>query len=91
VIVDGLQRLTTIRMLVTNQLPIFGGARFQDFDDHHRIHNTLRFAIADLPTEAEVLKWYLAINAGGTPHTTAELDRVRRLLAAVEDPPKPTL
>jgi len=54
VIVDGLQRLTTIRMRVTHPLPSFGGARFQDFDDHHRTLNTLRFAIADLPTESAV-------------------------------------
>jgi len=91
VIVDGLQRLTTVRLLVTDQLPVFGDHRFTEFADHRRYIYDLRFAIADLPTEADVLKWYLAINAGGTPHTTAELDRVRRLLAAVEDSPKTTL
>jgi hypothetical protein len=36
--------------------------------------------VNDLKTEAEVLRWYLEINAGGTPHTEEELDKVRKML-----------
>jgi len=31
------------------------------------------FAINDLKTQAEVLKWYLEMNTGGTPHTEQRL------------------
>jgi len=34
----------------------------------------------DLKTRAEVLQWYIEFNAGGTPHTEAEINRVRELL-----------
>jgi hypothetical protein len=34
-------------------------------------------------TDQEALRMYLAINTSGTPHTDAELDRVRGMLAAM--------
>jgi len=35
--------------------------------------------VADLDREGQI-RWYLALNGGGTPHTAEELERVRRLL-----------
>lgn len=57
--------------------------RFQDVPGCSRMRlfqNGFKFRICNLRTEAEVLRLYLAINAGGTPHTEEELNRVRRML-----------
>ena len=35
-------------------------------------------------TEREVLQWYVDMNAGGTPHTTEEIDRVKKLINDLE-------
>ena len=46
---------------------------------------TSKLNINTLPTRAAVLQWYLEMNAGGTPHADAEIERVRGLLAAEGD------
>jgi hypothetical protein len=83
-LVDGKQRLEAVRKFIRGDLTVFGG---------HRLENArslgldfrFRMRIAGLPTRADVLRWYLSINAGGTPHTEEELDRVRNLLEAEEE------
>lgn len=39
------------------------------------------FCVNDLKTRAEVLKWYLEMNTGGTPHTADEIGKVKVMLA----------
>jgi len=91
VIVDGLQRLTAVRQFLANKIPAFH-TFYQDYTDAMPSILDLVFSIATLPTKADVLQWYLELNAGGTPHTSEELDRVRTLLAATKnDPASPTL
>ena len=36
--------------------------------------------INNLQTRKEVLQWYIELNSGGTVHTDAEIDRVKKLL-----------
>ena len=87
VIVDGLQRLTTVRMFMRGELTAFG-LKFDDFDDTEfmlrRMTYNIRFAMFTIQTRAELLAFYLAINSGGTPHTPEELARVRALLEKKE-------
>ena len=45
------------------------------------VDDTVRIHINDLPTKEEVLRWYLEMNAGGTPHSADEINRVNSLLA----------
>lgn len=80
VIVDGKQRLQTVRMFLNNEIPAFGHF-FGDYTDRPCMI-TARFSwnIAELETRAEVLQWYLNFNAGGVVHTDVELARVRELL-----------
>jgi hypothetical protein len=84
VLVDGKQRLEAARSFMRDELPVFGGNRRSDFDVVDPIEASFRIAVNELPTRADVLRWYLEINAGGTPHTIDELDRVRALLAEEE-------
>lgn len=82
VIVDGLQRLTSVLMFVRDELKVFESfwSEFTDGSpDSAKIN--LRFNVNDLPSRRDVLRWYLEINSGGTPHTVDELERVSNLLA----------
>lgn len=79
VVVDGLQRLTALIAFVDDELEVFDGIKCSDFE---KISSdiVLKFHINDLETREEVLKWYLEMNDGGTPHSQEELDRVTELL-----------
>lgn len=81
VIVDGKQRLEAVRAFIRGDIPAFGGF-LSDYEDGKKIlyATGIKWRVAMLQTRQEVLQWYLAINTGGTPHTTEELDRVRGLL-----------
>ncbi len=81
VIVDGKQRLYALQRFLANEVPAFGAYRreFTDQPDMMR-GGLLLLNVHDLRTRAEVLQWYIEFNAGGTPHTDAEIDRVRGLL-----------
>ena len=46
--------------------------------------HTIKLNVNDLKTEREVLQWYVDMNAGGTPHTTEEIDRVKKLINDLE-------
>jgi len=82
-LIDGKQRLEAVRAFLRNEVPVFGGHLFSDLDARSvRIaHADFRMRVASLKTRKDELNWYLAINAGGTPHSKKELDRVRALLA----------
>lgn len=84
VIVDGLQRVTAFRRWLADEFRVFGSLR-SEFADSIRLTNTMKLNINTLPTRAAVLQWYLEMNAGGTPHADAEIERVRGLLAAEGD------
>lgn len=80
VCVDGLQRVTAIRRFVQSEIPVFG-SYYHEFEDSPRIiQDTIRVHINDLQSYKEVLTWYLEMNEGGTPHTKAEIDKVKNLL-----------
>jgi len=79
VLVDGKQRLNAARRFINNEIPAFG-TLCKDFEGRMPLDITFSINIAKLKTRADVLKWYLDFNAGGTPHTKQEIDRVRSLL-----------
>lgn len=82
VVVDGLQRLTALLKFLDNKLPVFNGNCLNDFDDPKLLLRKfdIYIRINDLKTRKEVLKWYLELNDGGTPHTDAEISRVKEML-----------
>ncbi len=81
VLVDGKQRLEAVRAFLRGDILAFG-ARFTEFTDRLPINAGFKFHVNDLETDAEVLQWYIDLNAGGVAHTDAEIERVRALLAA---------
>lgn len=81
VVVDGKQRLTAILGFLNDTVPAFG-TLYSAFTDRLPIGDvTLQVHVAEMEHRAEVLRWYLALNTGGTDHSAEELARVRALLA----------
>lgn len=79
-LLDGKQRLEAVRAFLRGDFPVFG-KKFDEFEDRFpTMEYRFRFHICCLETREEVLSLYLKINAGGTPHSQQELDRVRKLL-----------
>jgi hypothetical protein len=89
-IVDGQQRLTSCQDWLAGRV----GAHLSwcdrtvwcDGDEAARVLYRVAMPVVSMPvetTDAEALRMYLAINTSGTPHTDAELDRVRGMLAAM--------
>jgi len=84
VIVDGLQRLTTILMFINNEFPIFGEYTYSQILGNLGMFITIKLHINDLNSREKVLKWYLETNSG-TPHTEEELTRVAQMLEKEKD------
>lgn len=86
VLVDGKQRLEAIGAFLNNELPLWGMTYRQmcptkDAERYLMSRNTMRINVNTLKTRGEVLQWYLEMNGGGTPHTEAELQKVRNMLS----------
>lgn len=80
VCVDGLQRYTAIKRFVNNEIKAFG-LYLNEYEDAVIFNRKpiVKLNVNRLQTREEVLKWYLEINSGGTPHTEQEIARVRKL------------
>lgn len=79
ILVDGKQRLEAVRAFMRDEVTVFGRKK-SEFIGHLRYYAGFKFRICDLSTREEILQLYLNINAGGTPHTKEELDKVRAML-----------
>lgn len=80
--IDGLQRYTAITDFVKGNVKPFGldaeqliGTPFSP----KRLY--VKVAIHDFKRREQLLTQYLDLNAGGTPHSAEEIERVRSLLA----------
>lgn len=79
-IVDGRQRLEAVRAFLRGDILAFG-VLAAEYEDHIRLsQGRFDWRVFTLASRADVLRLYLAINRGGTPHTTEELNRVQALL-----------
>lgn len=85
--IDGLQRLTALRKFIKGNLKVFGNNTIDDFEDKKmllRRYDTLKFNVNNMQTKADVIKWYLDFNTGGTIHSEEEISRVKKLLDECE-------
>lgn len=90
VCVDGLQRTTAFEQFVNGEIKVFG-QYFSDFEFGNRVadHTPLpeykiRVYQNHLTSRKKVLQWYVDMNAGGTPHTNEEIERVKRMIEELE-------
>lgn len=82
--IDGLQRLTSVRMFLRGEIGVFGGLTSGSMKgtsfDPRRLR--LQVAIYEFRWRRDLLQFYLDLNGGGTPHPQSELVRVRALMAS---------
>lgn len=83
VCVDGLQRLTAVMRFLNNEIKVFD-TYYKDFEDKLPMGIDLILNVNNLKTEKEVLQWYVDINAGGTPHSSEEIEKVKRMIDELE-------
>ena len=85
VLVDGKQRLEAVRKFLRNELPIFDGHFFGDFEDKKVLLRDsdayFIFKVFKLQTNKDVMEFYLKLNSGGVVHTQEELDKVKKMIA----------
>lgn len=91
-LLDGLQRATAIRRFCAGEVPMeLADSRIVYLSDMTENDQrqllgpsgpTVVLRYVQCSTRAEVLRFYLRLNRGGTPHTDAEIQRVRDLLSA---------
>lgn len=90
-LLDGKQRLETIRRFIRGDLRVFAGVdgraegwRHDEMSGAMRRvgRYSVRWCTVVVPTWEDMLRLYLLMNGGGTPHTADELDKVRALLAS---------
>jgi len=80
VCVDGLQRITAIQRFLKDEIRVFG-LLYSEFEGKtDLIRHSMVVNVNDLKTKKEVLQWYIQMNAGGTPHTPDEIQRVQDLM-----------
>lgn len=80
-LLDGKQRLEAVRAFLANKIPAFGHYYEERVKKMLPDSAFFDFRITKIEGRANILNYYLQFNAGGTPHSKAELDRVRELLA----------
>jgi uncharacterized protein with ParB-like and HNH nuclease domain len=80
VLVDGKQRLESIRLFMNNELPAFGHTLNEYEDDFVLSRIWFDIYINDLPTRKDVLQWYIDLNSGGVVHTDEEIEKVQKML-----------
>jgi len=79
-LVDGKQRLESVRKFLRNELKAFG-YYYSEYEDKLKItHYYFKMHVNNLPTRENVLKWYLQLNSGGVVHSIIEIRKVERLL-----------
>ena len=83
--IDGLQRISAVLKFLDGEVRPFGlqandlaGSSFSLKSGNYRF----RVAIHTFQTKAELLQHYLDLNAGGTPHSHEEIERIRQMHAA---------
>lgn len=80
VCVDGLQRITALLKMMGNELKVFDHF-LNEYEDYIVVMRKtyVQVYINNLKTKAEVLQWYIELNAGGTIHTKDEIERVKKM------------
>ena len=77
---DGLQRITAIKKFYHNEIKAFSHY-YSEFEGKLPfLKYSIPVNVNNLKTREEVLKWYIELNSGGTPHTVEEIEKVRDLL-----------
>ena len=90
--VDGLQRITAMREFMAGKFQVFGKYSVDDLEEtpfsFKRIGMNWTLEMFDIPNRADLLQFYLDLNAGGVVHSAEELERVGDLLEKAKNKPE---
>lgn len=78
-LIDGKQRLEAVRQFLRDGVEVFDGSVCSEMGKF-RLGIMLRFHVQTMPTRADVLRWYIGMNSGGSVHSREEIERVKELL-----------
>jgi hypothetical protein len=79
-LVDGKQRLHAVLRFLRDEISVFGH-KYSEFEGPLRLSGPdFIIHVNNLQTPKEVLQWYVDMNAGGTVHTEAEINKVRKMI-----------
>ena len=81
-LVDGKQRIQSVRKFMADELKVFGKYVASDFDHLDESCCCFTFKMNNLRTKKQVMQWYVEFNTGGTVHSEAEIERVKKLIGA---------
>lgn len=79
-VVDGKQRLTACFAFLNGEVEVFGKRIGEWTGSLSRLHVGLRIHVHDFTKRSELVRWYIAMNSGGTMHTEEDLERARSVL-----------
>lgn len=79
--IDGLQRITAVLKFLAGEVRPFGLCPDDLARSRFMIRTSYRFRVAihNFTSRADLLQHYLDLNAGGTPHSVEEIERVRQM------------
>ena len=69
---------------MNGEIPVFGSFIGEYTDKMSIARDTIKVNINNLKSKKEVLQWYVDMNAGGTPHTSEEIQRVQQMINEIE-------
>lgn len=93
--IDGLQRLTAVRRFMDGEIRPFGLSA-KDLDGTKYMvtrgaRYRLKVSVFTFQNRKELLQYYVDSNAGGTPHSTEEIERVKSMIEVAQSGPVPGL
>jgi len=95
VVVDGKQRLSAIAEFLKDGFPVFAGLegkpegwKASEIDRSAFRRVSIGFAVNNLKSRTDILRWYIELNEGAVAHTKEELDRVKNLALQEQAPAK---
>lgn len=78
-LIDGKQRLKAILDFLSNKIKAYD-YYYEEYEDRISSMISVLFNVYTMKTQREVIKWYIAMNSGGSIHTPEEIARVKALL-----------
>lgn len=83
-VIDGKQRLNAIRQFLSGNIKIFNEQICADdlkSSPYSPFSKRIQLNIMNFTKKDDLLKFYLALNSGGTVHSQADLDKVKNMLS----------
>jgi len=86
--VDGQQRIGAVLAFLDNKIPVFGNYNKDYIDKLSHSGPSFMFNVCKVSDRAELLRWYISMNTGGSKHTKKDLAPAYDALNVIENSKK---